>query len=434
MIRIKYFREALMLGGALSCMMIGVNQAQAADAFGIAGQSAYFDGMSNAGSAAGGDISSMYWNPAATATKPGFNTSSNFTAAFISVPEHATGGVQTLFGGRTDTDVGQDGFPLSSFSTLQLTDRIYAGLAINAPFGLTTKSDSTWVGSSLATTSKILSYDFNPTVAYKLTPEITIGAGVQFLFVKTKLDHGAGGVIPAPATFEAQDWSLGATAGILWQPREGTSIGLGYRSRVDMDLHGTFKGLSPFQGLVNTSVNASLPLPDQVTLSARQNVTARLAILGTVEWQNWSRLGDVAATNGLPVPVNVQHFNYQDRWSYSVGAEYVYSPALTLRAGVGFDRSPVTDSVRDIAVPDSDDVHVSIGASYRFSDKLTFDVSYSHFFFDDAPFCIGSPAAGTTHCVGQTVLLSGNASPELDAVSLGVKYKWGESAQLEPFK
>lgn len=426
---------ALILGSA------AIGQAQAADAFGITGQSAYFNGMSNAGAAAGGDISSMYWNPAATATLEGFNTSSSITGAFISVRERAnsSGALSNPFLGlNPSTDVGQDGLPLSSFATYQLSDRAYVGLGINAPFGLTTKADHSWEGSPLATTSRIFSIDANPTVAYKLTPEITVGAGVQFLYLRTKLDAGGDALAGIPNKFSKENgWGLGAAAGIMWQPREGTSFGLGYRSRVDVDLHGNFgsTALGPFSP---TSLNATVPLPDQVTFSARQAITNRLTVLGTVEWQNWSRLGTVTSTSPLGSlgPLATQNFNYQDRWSVSGGLEYLYSPSLTLRTGIGFDRSPVSNSVRDIVVPDSNDIALSIGASYRYSSKITVDFAYSHFFFDDAPFCIQAPAGGTgtTHCSGGTTLISGMAYPELDAVSLGIKYKWGGAEPLESLK
>ncbi len=123
----------------------------------------------------------------------------------------------------------------------------------------------------------------------------------------------------------------------------------------------------------------------------------------------------------------------------SGGVEYAYSPALTLRAGVGYDWSPVTDSVRDIAIPDTNSVTLGLGASYRYSDKITIDLAYNHQFFETGSFCIADPTtnSGTSHCTGASgehVLLQGTATPSVDAISVGLKYRLAGAAPLEPYK
>ncbi len=63
-------------------------------------------------------------------------------------------------------------------------------------------------------------------------------------------------------------------------------------------------------------------MPDEVTLSVRQKVTPRLALLGTVEWQDWSRIQNVYAvgggcgTGGVCETLNL---NYRDGWLFAVG-------------------------------------------------------------------------------------------------------------------
>ena len=125
---------------------------------------------------------------------------------------------------------------------------------------------------------------------------------------------------------------------MLWQPTRATSIGLGYRSAVGVDASGNYaKGPGALTGPgFTTSATGNLTLPDEVTLSVRQNVSRQLALLGTVEWQNWSRVQNVAATSaGCAGGVcEVLNLNYRDGWFYSIGAEYAYSPWLTLRTGI----------------------------------------------------------------------------------------------------
>jgi long-chain fatty acid transport protein len=424
-----------------------------AGAFGLREQSTYYTGDAYAGSAAGGDISSMYWNPAATAALPGINFSDNATGIFASAKETATGGLLVaepgapLFGFTPNsTNVGTDGLVPASYATYQYNDQLYFGLAMNAPFGLITKPDnSPWAGSPIARTTRVFSFDVNPTVAYKITPELTLGAGVQAEYLDIRLNRGswtlpgAGTLIP-PRSFEGNDWGVGGTAGVLWQPLPGTSLGLGYRSAVSENLNGSYLLGLPIAGQgIATNTTASLTLPDEVTFSFRQAVTPQLAILGTVEWDNWSRVGNVNAVSGgclLTVgstTCETMHLNYRDGWFFSVGGEYAYTPSLTLRAGVGYEISPVTDFNRDTLLPDSNRVHLNIGASYKWSDKITLLAAYSHIFFDNAPFCIAEPTPSpTTHCVpGNVALLSGSADISADIVSIGVNYKFGAAKPLE---
>ncbi len=86
-----YVRLACVSAAALLSGLGTVEQANAGG-FSVREQSTYFEGMGFAGSAAGGDISSMYWNSAATATLPGFNVETSGTIAFGSADMTATGG------------------------------------------------------------------------------------------------------------------------------------------------------------------------------------------------------------------------------------------------------------------------------------------------------------------------------------------------------
>ena len=120
-------------------------------------------------------------------------------------------------------------------------------------------------------------------------------------------------------------------------------------------------------------------------------------LLGTIEWTNWSRFGVIPINrlaralgggNDLTLPGN-----WHDGWLYSVGLEYDVNQKLTVRTGVAFEKSPIQNATeRLIQVPDSDRWWASVGATYKWSEKFTFDFAYTHIFFDDAPFDRTEPA------------------------------------------
>jgi long-chain fatty acid transport protein len=438
----------LALSGPAAFVALSVGtQAAWAGGFGVREQSAYFLGSAFAGSAAGQDVSSVFWNSAATASKPGCNASLNATAILGEAKETAQAGLFVSGSppfvpglSPTSTDVAQPAVVPSSFATCQVSDRLYVGLGINAPFGLVTKPDATgWAGSPFGITSKIVSTDINPTVAYKLTPDLTLGLGAQIEYFTIDLTHASFNSIFGPISgsrgFDADSWGFGATAGVLWQPSRETSIGLGYRSRVAVDVSGDYtRGPGSMTGPpFSTTANASLMLPDEVTLSARHYVSPHLALLATIEWQNWSQLQNVTATSagcGSGGVCESLNLNYRDGWFYAIGAEYVVNPALTWRAGIAYETSPIENSTRDILLPDSNRFHLSTGASYKVTDTVIVDFGYSHLFFQDGAFCIANPLlnAGTTHCNAGTpaaaVLLSGKTDVSTDLLAFGVKFKF----------
>ena len=172
----------------------------------------------------------MYWNSAATAASPGCNLSANLTGIFargdLTAPAGVfVTGIPPAAPGLTPTsnDVGTDAIVPSSFGTCQLSDRLYVGLGLNAPFGFRTKPDNpSWAGSPIGTSSKVFTVDLNPTLAYKVAPGFTVGVGVQIEYFKLRLNHGGFNSLAGPLSgsrvFTADDWGVGATAGVLWQP------------------------------------------------------------------------------------------------------------------------------------------------------------------------------------------------------------------------
>jgi long-chain fatty acid transport protein len=118
----------------------------------------------------------------------------------------------------------------------------------------------------------------------------------------------------------------------------------------------------------------------------RQRLTSQWTALATVEWTNWSRMGTstVLQPNGAPATVLLNAvtvpFEWKDGWFYALGAEYEWTPQWTLRTGIAWEKSPVTDAVRGPVVADNDRFWVSAGASWKYSSKITFDLAYSHGF------------------------------------------------------
>ena len=415
-----------------------------AGGFAIREQSASGLGSAFAGSAAGYDLSSMFWNPAAVGVKSGLNTESHYSilalqtelkGATLAGPVVAL--VPALAGLPTETDIGGLAALGSTYLNYEFAPGTFVGLSVSSPFGLVTKPDDTnWAGFMHGRRAQIFTLNVNPVAGYRVAPGITIGAGPTFQYMKTTLKFApaaAPGI--ASATIRADDVGIGFTAGVLMQSG-GTSLGLGFRSKVRQELTGSFIN-APLA--FSTAARVDLETPETVTASIRQAITPGVRLLGTVEWTNWSRIKTVvvrdrnnffAATGGV---ITTLPLNWDDGWFFSGGLEFDYSKKLTLRGGVAYEISPIDDPTKRIAqLPDTDRLWVSVGATYKWSDALTFDVAYSHIFVDDTQ--LQQTVERNFGIAGiQPVTLSANSEASVDILSVSMKMKLGghKSAPLK---
>ncbi len=397
-----------------------------AGAFGLREQSAAGQGMSFAGMAAGGGgLSSMFWNPATMTDFPGITSSWVASGILPGGNIRPTPPTPTIFFGRSDTSVIDNGFVPSSYGSYQFSDKVWLGVAFNSPFGLMSRPGFHWAGQVYGQSAKVLSFDVSPSVAYRINDWISIAVGLQVEYFKTRLSQAIGVLPTSPtATIEGNDTALGFTAGATLKPTAWTEVGLGFRSMVHESVGGSLT--TPAGAL---PVNANINLPEMATLGVRQAINAQWTVLGGAEWTHWSRLDIVPVTFG-GLPVTDVPFKYRDGFTVSLGAEYAWSPALILRGGLAYEWSPIDLSNREVLLPDSNRVWASVGATYHFSNKLSFDAGYSHGFLTK-----GSIRVVPGHPQFPTVGLPFFADvrhARFDIFSAALTYRWDDPTQTIP--
>ncbi len=127
-----------------------------------------------------------------------------------------------------------------------------------------------------------------------------------------------------------------------------------------------FRGTGPLlktllrrRGLLDASVDLSLTVPQEVMVSVYREVTERLALLGNINWQNWSQFGQVdISVKSVNPKTLTQNLQYDDTWQLAAGAQYKVSPAFMISAGFAYDSYMVSDSNRTVSAP--------VGAQYRY--------------------------------------------------------------------
>ncbi|MDB5533186.1 MAG: aromatic hydrocarbon degradation protein [Hyphomicrobiales bacterium] len=411
-------RHGLRATVAVSALLCTVAASQAGG-FALREQSAEGQGMSFAGVGAGSaGLSSMFWNPAAITMTPGWNSEWDVAGILPYSSITPTAAVTPLVGSG---NIGEKAVLPSGYSNYQINDRWWIGLVTGAPYGLVTKSNEIWAGQAYGVSSKVVSFNANAIVGWKVNDWLTIAAGPSVEYFSVRLRGSAAAFGPGGQNIlQGNNTSIGGTAGIMLTPWAGTRIGLGYRSAITHNLQG---GLTP--GFpITFPVTTKVTLPETVTFGLSQDfATAWTANFG-IEWTNWSRLKTSDVTNSItgvtfPFPAQ-QRYNWRDGWFFSTGLEYAYSPTWTFRGGLAYEISPVSDATRSVRLPDTDRIWASLGFSYRYSNKLSFDVGYSHIFGKNGNI---NNVPGSQNYIPPLVFVA-NTQAHVDIVSVGVKYRW----------
>jgi long-chain fatty acid transport protein len=441
--------HVLALSAAVAAGFIASSTSADAGGFSVREQSTSGLGAAFAGIAAGHDLSSVFWNPAAVSAATGLEVEGD---ASLLVPNAEIDGsaslepappLQPLLGSSVpllslDSSSGNlidPAFVPAIYAGMPLRGGLSIGFGFNGPFGVATEPDhDNWAGKFEARSSNLLTYNFNPVASYRLSPDLVLGAGIQFQFADAALKSafpGLGGLAGPNPNFvvKGDGFGVGYTLGLLWRPADGTEIGFGFRSSVEHTLEGdAFVGGSAALG--DAKIGTDLQTPAIATASLRQRAGQRLTLLGTVEWTDWSELEQLVVRARTSNPnlgataggiLTTLPLNWHDGWFFSGGAEYALSDRTTLRTGAAWEQSPVQNaSERSPRVPDTDRIWVSLGAGYRLSERTSVDLAYAHVFFEDGAIDRTTPIPG----LGQVRLLA-EATQDLDIVSVSLKVKLG---------
>ncbi len=421
--------------------------------FAIKQQSATAQGNAFAGATAGAESPSyMFFNPAALGrfdqSSVQLEASAIFTALRLRDSEASTTAGVPIDGATREDDNSNDAVLPSFYGVLVPEESDFRfGLGINVPFGLGTEYPSGWVGRYHTQKSNLLTVNINPVMAYKATRWLTVAAGLQLQWAEAELENaidfgtlGAGAGIPgaAPtqqdgsAKVEGDGWGYGFNLGVLAEPRQGTRLGAAFRSKIDTQLNGNSRfelddagigaairaGTGAFR---NVDAETEVNLPPMVNFGVHQDIGDRFAVMAEAQWTGWSTFNDLVIEFDNPAqPDNVTQFDWEDAWFFAVGGTWKPTARLTFRVGAAYDETPTRNRYRTPRIPDSDRYWLAAGIGYAVTDRLSFDLAYTHVFFDDAHVRLDGTDEGNA--------LRGNLDADyrnaIDIVTLAAKWRF----------
>ena len=370
-------------------------------------------GAAFAGSAAeAGDAGYMFFNPAQITKFKGNNVSTGVSYIMPNVSAqslegtHPVGG--TISGPSVQEDIGTEAaVPNASFSS-QVTDNLFVGLGINAPFGMQTEYDAQWVGRYHGIDSEISTVNVNPVVAYKLNDKLSVAGGLNAQMIHARLTSaiytGAGDYY---GDLEGANVGYGWNAGVLYEPTDRLSLGLGYRSKIKHTVEG--------DAIITSSSNvrsyrrfvARVTVPAQLNTGFEYKLNDKLALLGEYDYTYWSDFQELRMDYDDATADTVVEENWKNAAFYSIGLRYDYDENWTFRTGVAYDNTPVKLGYRTPRIPDVDRRWMSIGATYRYNESVRLSGTYSRILFNDSSLIVI-----TSYSIHYTKLYDINSPPK----------------------
>lgn len=376
-------------------------------------------GLGNAfagGAAIAEDASTVWFNPAGLTRIPGTQL---VVGGYYIQPSvdfkktSATTLLGTPMSGGEGGNAGESAFLPNFYLSHAYSNGFSTGLGVNVPFGLATDYGTGWVGRYYADRSEIRTINVNPAVGYKINETFSVGAGLDYQKMDAELSqaidfgtictaNGAGAFCGPPSGNDGQgkvtadDSALGWNLGFLWQLREGTRLGMHYRSKLDYNLDGNFDITVPTNaaavlpltalGLVDSKASADVTLPATLSLSAFSRLNAQWAVMGDITRTYWSDLPELRIDfTGSAQPDSVVRLDLEDVYRYAVGTTYSPGGAWLYRFGLALDQTPTPNAtVRTPRLPDEDRTWIALGAGYKASNAMSFDVSYAYLMIKDA--------------------------------------------------
>ena len=355
--------------------------------------------LGGTGTATPDEPAAISYNPAGIADLPGvqFQGDANFISLMTWKHNDITGNTRSA---------GTLSLVPTAYFTINpgkiFDDKLALGVGTDSPFGLMNKYRSSNAAVHYTGWNNYLKmYTIKPTIAYKVTDNVSIGGGPMWYRIT---DFGGVQAYPNGALVPGlPDGQIRLnTSGNRWGWQMGTLIkltkkhrlGYYFRSPVVVKTSGQVKvENSSFYGgtgAFETGVHTKVSTPMNMTWAYAYQPTEKTHYEADFTWSHWStykRQYFVTDPSGSAFDdmilnaIRSADKDYKDGYGLQLGVSHKLTKKLTLRAGSWFYWTPIPQKHFIPAVADSNHLAISIGAGYEINKYLTADLAYYNAFY-----------------------------------------------------
>ena len=458
-----------------------------AEGYQVNNMSAKQTGMGHIGTAMKLNSESIFFNPAAASfQKSTFDISVGFAGILSSARYQALPSVENGYkiGQAEKSDNGLS-TPIHAYFNYKPTKRLAIGLGFYTPDGSSMKWNDNWSGAHLIQNIDLKAFAFQPTISYRITKNFSIGAGLTINWGNFELNRSmfrmsasqelvnflGNKIAQLPEAHPLRgklamieqdlrtnyinqplvsarlkgnaNVAVGINAGFLWDINDEWSVGMTWRSRLDMkvkkgesslkydeqigqyiNMLGALAGgaLPPIMNLDGGSFQTELPLPTSVTWGVSFRPTPRWEFGVDLQWVGWSAYDKLVVTFDESVGMDpiVSEKNYSNTLAFRFGGQFHATKFVTARMGMYVDQSPVDSNFLNPETPSMTKVSYTAGLSLRPSKCMSIDLSYCYVSTAD-PERIGSYPI-LNNATGKIEKFEGDYSLHANVFSVGMAF------------
>jgi long-chain fatty acid transport protein len=276
--------------------------------------------------------------------------------------------------------------PLYFYAAFKPYEDLSIGLAVNTPYGNKLSWGKDWKGRYLIQDIAFKAITVQPSFSYKFHDVISAGIGIVMTFGNVEMNKAipidsAGGEGALNITGNA--FNVGVNFGIMVKPMKGLSLGLDYRSKINMFVDdGKADFTVPYAVASNfpdNQVAVNLPLPANLDFGASYEINDKWMVglnLCYVFWGAYDSLKFTFTTETPAVQTTSQPTLYKNKLIPRVGAQYTPNKFLAVRIGGYYDPSPVEDDYLNPQTPSANQIGLTCGVSIIPVKNLSIDLSF----------------------------------------------------------
>lgn len=377
------------------------------------------------------DGSGVYFNPAGLTGRAGLTLSAGATAVLVS------GDFESDRTGETWDLQNDPIFVPHLYANYGLDDQLSVALGAYVPYGLGTEwPTGDFPGRFLGYNNSLEAIYVQPTLAYRITDRISVGAGpilaISTVELNQQLDlstvEAAEGTtfgqlgIPfqtsfADANLEGHGLGFGGNIGLQVQATDWLDVGARFMTPITIDYEGTGQfeqvntglvlpegnPLSPFDDngdgvpdavpldlilqlggtfttgpLVEQDISTEITLPMQIVAGVKVQATPRLQVLLDYQFTGWSSF-DVIPLDFENDELDTEQIeDYENTNAVRLGVEYELNESLRLRAGYLFNEAAAPDATVTPLLPEADRNHLTAGLGWRVVPNVEVNVAYQY--------------------------------------------------------
>jgi long-chain fatty acid transport protein len=356
----------LALGGACAPALAG--------GFRLPDQDAFATARGEAFAATADNPSAIYYNPAGLTQLQGQNFRGGFYAIDLDPSYKNASGAS--FENQDKLHV----VPQFFYAFTPSNSIVSYGLGLYSPIGLGLKWPQNAGFRTLGYESMIDVTTLNPSLAFKLGPNLSIGGGVTFNYAMLSLRQGVFSPLPGGDSFEfdGDGWDIGYNLGVLFQPCRQLSFGATYRSADKYELNGHSEANVPGFFTGRTSAHAELPTPYDAIFGVSYRPTPLWNFEFDADYTDWSPISTLYINQTQPTPLGSSlplPLNWQPSWYYEFGATRYLDNGWHVSAGYIYNENSVPNVNYTPQVTDLDKHFFSVGVGHK-GQSWDFDVAY----------------------------------------------------------